>query len=97
MDKKKKYHLYCVEWHDAHSNGGWHTEDEIKKFINQEKCICQEVGWILYETKYEIVMACRRLKWVEDGDAQWGMLQKIPKSWIRKKKIVDKNSEFVTQ
>ena len=87
----KKENIYLVEWHDAHSQGGWHTDDEIKKFIEEDKCICLNVGFILSETKDEIVMAARKLRWKEDSEdgkwAKWGDLQKIPKSWIRKKVI----------
>jgi len=84
MDRNK---IYLVEWHDAHSSGGWHTESQVKEFISKDRCICQEVGWILSETKDEIVMAARKLKWREDGTDEWGLLQKIPKAWIRKKVI----------
>jgi len=80
--------VYFIEWHDAHSNGGWFSKNELENFINKDKCICQEIGWILNEDKDVIVLACRRLKWAEDGDAKWGMLQKIPKAWLRKKKLL---------
>ena len=80
--------LYYVEWQDAHSAGGWHNSAELEKFVNRDRCICEETGWIVSETKDEIVMACRKLKWVADGDPEYGMLQKIPRTWIRKKQLV---------
>lgn len=85
MNKSK---IYLVEWQDAHSVAGWHTNESIKKFIDEERCICINIGWILHEDKDEIVMAHRKLKWSETGDDEWGLLQKIPKTWIRKKVIL---------
>ena len=87
VDKKK---IYFIEWHDAHADGGWHSPGEVDKFINKEQCICQEVGWLLSETKDEIVMASRTLRWTKstDGTPEWGLLQKIPKAWIKKKLLI---------
>jgi len=84
MNKSK---IYLIEWHDAHSAAGWHTDEEMKKFINQDKCIAVNVGWILNETKDEIVIGSRTLKWNDKDTCEWGMLQKIPKAWIKKKVI----------
>ena len=58
--------LYFVEWQDAHSASGWHTDKQVEEFINQEKCLCDEIGWLISETKDEIVMAARRLKWKKE-------------------------------
>ncbi len=80
--------IYLVEWHDAYSSSGWRNKEEVEKFIKRERCICINIGWILAETKHEIVMSCRRLTFIKDGEAEWGMMQKIPKSWIRKKILV---------
>ena len=80
--------IYNVEWQDAHSDSAWLSKKELQEFINKERCICQQIGWLINETKDEIVLACRRMKWAEDGDQKWGMVQKIPKAWIRKKEIV---------
>ena len=89
MDNKK---IWLVEWRDAHSQSGWHNDDEIKKFIEEERCICLNVGFILSETKDEIVMAARKLRWKEDDKYgkwdKWGDLQKIPKAWIRKRLLL---------
>lgn len=85
--------IWLIEWHDAHSAPGWHSKFEVERFIKQDRCICQNVGWILSETKDEIVLACRRMKWAQEGDTEWGMLQKIPKAWIRKKVICNLKGE----
>ena len=87
IKKNPRKTIYLIEWQDAHSASKWHTDDEVKEFIEEDMCICLESGWILSETKDEIVIACRMLKWKKDSDPEWGMLQKIPKAWIRKKVI----------
>lgn len=88
IDKSK---IYLIEWQDAHANASWMSDEQLQDFINQEKCICQEVGWILSENKDEIVIASRTIKYTEKQNAQeWGMIQKIPKAWMRKK-LVFKN------
>jgi len=76
--------IWLVEWQDAHSNGGWLSNERLTEFIEAEKCICITVGWILKETKDDIIMASRTLKWAEDDDYNWGQVQKIPEAWIRK-------------
>lgn len=88
MTEKYKSDIWLVEWQDAHSKGAWCAPKEVEEFIKTEKCICLEVGWILSETKDEIVMAARKLKWKEDGDMEYGLLQKIPRAWIRKKLLL---------
>ncbi len=89
----KEPKLCSVEWQDAHSGSGWYTDTEAEKFINKERCICHNVGWIISETQNEIVLACRRVKWAEDSqsleaDPKWGLLQKIPKAWVRKVEVL---------
>ena len=67
---------------------GWHSDDAVKKFIDEGKCIVIDVGWILSETKDEIVIASKRMKWREDSNNhEWSGISKIPKTWIRKKLI----------
>ena len=43
--------IYLIEWQDAHANSGWFTHEEANEFIKHDKCICQEIGWILSENK----------------------------------------------
>ena len=81
--------IWLIEWHDAHSASGWHSKAEIEKFIKQDRCICLTVGWILSETKDEIVVASRKLKWAIEGETtEWAVLHKIPKAWVRKKVLL---------
>ncbi len=82
--------LYFVLWHDAHSGAGWYRPNEVEDFLNEERCLVEQVGWLISEDKYEIVLAGRKCKWAKEGDPEWGMLQKIPKAWIRRKKLYTK-------
>jgi hypothetical protein len=87
---KKKYKLIYIEWHDAHCGSGWYSFDEAKHF-NSELCIVKECGFLIHESKKEIVLAMRysdyRTKAQKDNP-QWGMIQKIPKTWIQKRKTI---------
>ena len=77
--------LIYIEWHDAFCNTGWCTTDEIKKTIESNETWIKEVGWLLKETKTQIIIAAR---WsLEDAcsNEQFGLIQKIPKTWIRKR------------
>lgn len=91
MPKKEsnRKDIWLIEWQDAHSRAGWATDRELEEFIKEEKCICEEVGWILSESKDEVVMGARRLKWRTNSlDSEWGLLQKIPKAWIKKRRLL---------
>lgn len=93
MIEKKDQKLIYLKWQDAHANSSWMTEDELKTKIKEEACICEEVGWIVYEDKKEIHICARRLAWRKepykgDGFSEYGMYQRIPKTWILKRKIL---------
>lgn len=82
----KSQKLIYLKWHDAHSAGGWYSGHDLNKVINDDKCLVEEIGWIVYEDKKELVMCARRLAWKShDPDSitkEFGLIQKIPKTWI---------------
>ncbi|MAG60140.1 hypothetical protein CMO96_05140 [Candidatus Woesebacteria bacterium] len=88
----KKYKLVYVEWHDAISNEGisaWKTAEEVKEWGEGRDWIVENVGWLLEETKEYIVLAAKKSdKSSDDYDQQYGCLFKIPRTWIRKKKVL---------
>lgn len=88
----KDQKLIYLKWQDAHSQGGWHTKNELNKFINEDMCLCEEVGWVIYEDKDVICLAARRLAWrqkdFEGEKSECGLLQRIPKAWIIGRKVV---------
>ena len=77
-----------LEWHDAHGNSGWHTEEETAKWAEGVWMVA-DVGYLIHETKACLVFAQRFMpRGDAAGDQQWGGLHKIPKGWIRKRKIL---------
>ena len=84
MPKPKKHKLIYLEWHDAFAAAGWHTQASVDKF-SKNIMIVRQVGWILSENEKYIVMAARHNEETEYQDPQWGNIQKIPKTWIRKR------------
>ena len=90
--KREDQKLIYLKWHDAHASGGWYTPKATTEFLNSEICIIEQVGWVLYEDKKEIVLCARRLAWDKKtipDEHEFGMLQKIPIGWILKRKILD--------
>lgn len=86
-----KYKLVYIEWQDASSQGGWQTNKEIDKWLaasHNDAGFAKQVGWIIRETKRFIIMSSRHAVDNDYQAEQWGELQKIPKTWIRKRKVI---------
>ncbi len=79
--------LIYIEWEDATASSGWHTKEEVEKFIIDNN-IVKQVGYIYKESKSEIVLASRLIHWSSNQDISYGQLQRIPKTWIRKRKEI---------
>ncbi len=77
-----------LQWQDAHGNSGWHTDEETAKWM-KGVWMCSDVGYLIHETKTYLVFAQR---YCPDTDASdeilWGGLHKIPKAWIRDRKVL---------
>ena len=84
--------LIYIEWADAVSphEGAWKTEEEAIEWGLEDDFWCSDVGWLLKETKDCIVIASRRsiTQTGEEKLIQYGGLFRIPKPWIRKRKIL---------
>ena len=79
-----KHKLIYIEWHDAFASGSWFTKRELEDWKKGE-FIVSEVGWLIEETSKQIILAARHNQ-EDNGDLeQWGSLQKIPKTWIRRR------------
>jgi len=78
-----------IEWADAISSGCvWINKDELEDWLDTSEWIVKQVGFVLKETdKYILLASHYKLedKW---GVEQYGHLQKIPKGWIRKIKVL---------
>ena len=83
MKRKPTY----LEWCDAHTNAGWFTLDEAKEWSKCEWVI-KECGWVVEETKEFIVFATSWKPSDEWSEEKLGSLHKIPKTWIRKRKVL---------
>ena len=82
--------LVYIEWEDAIAQTGWHNEDEMEEWAKRDNMITKEVGWVYKENKTHLILVSRMLD-EETKDRNYksfGLLQKIPKTWIRKRKII---------
>ena len=88
---KSKQKLTYLQWQDAHSNSAWLTTSQLEKKINEEIFVCEEIGWIVYEDEKEIHLCSRRGMWEKSKVgtiSEYGMYQRIPKTWILKRKVI---------
>lgn len=89
---KDKQKLIYIQWQDAHANGGWFTEQQLIDNIKRDAFICEEVGWVVYEDDKEIHLCGRRGRWSKldfvDKTSEYGMYQRIPKTWVLKRKAL---------
>jgi hypothetical protein len=86
--KQKTMLIVYVEWIDAHSNSDWMNENGIDKFSVGDWW-CSSVGFLLRRTKKEITIALRyEPKCDIHDEEQWGCLQRIPTTWIRKWRVL---------
>lgn len=84
MSIPDKNQLYYVEWLDAVTDTGWaHPKDDLVL----HKCL--SVGWIIRETKQEIVLAADTSD-PECGDDDFEVNRRIaiPKSWVTLKRKI---------
>lgn len=78
-DKQK---LVYIKWEDAHSNSNKLTDASLQKEIEEEECICEECGWVVYEDKHEICFVQKRIKWPLCEVHQYEDYMMIPKTWL---------------
>jgi hypothetical protein len=78
-----KRQLVLVEWADAESHDDWQESEDVGKWIKEKNFICREVGWVLEDNKDMLVLTSQ----IGDGDLI-GNRTKIPKPWIRSKKVL---------
>lgn len=85
----KHKQLVYLEWEDVTSSGpAWYTEDEKDTWCDnaQKGFIVHNTGFVLAETKDYIVLCSHYHPETEIVPEQYGHLQKILKSLIRKRK-----------
>jgi hypothetical protein len=83
-----KIPIIYLEWIDAYGNSRWFSKTEFLQFMNDE-CWMKEVGFLIKETDKYLIFAQRFSGYkLEQNDQQYGSIHKIPKTWIRKKRIL---------
>ena len=81
--------LVYLEWADAISSGsGWIEEHDIDEWIDKSEYIIKQVGWLLHEDKTHITIASQLKPEDKFTCEQLGHIQKIPTTWIRKRKNI---------
>lgn len=88
--------LIYIEWEDAVANSSWHTESEMGEWFEKQNMIVKEVGWVWKKTDKHLAIYSRVTEWSPD-DNQYGQLQKIPITWIKKVTLLTKRRKEVTK
>jgi hypothetical protein len=80
--------LIYIQWCDATHKNSWFTVDEAEDLADRENWLVEDVGWIVKETKEYICLCSKKMTENVDSIAQLGDIKKIPKTWIRKRKVL---------
>ena len=80
--------IVFLEWIDAHNNTGWFDEEAMGKWAGED-WYCEDVGFLVRETSHMLIFAQRHEPdGHANGEVQWGGLHKIPKTWIRNRRLL---------
>lgn len=90
MAKKKQIEAIptYLEWCDAYANSAWHTTEAAVEWAESGDWVIKEMGWIIKETKEYILFGSRWQPESYYASEKFGLIQKIPKTWIRKRKVL---------
>ncbi len=81
--------LIYLEWEDACDNSSvWRTEKEVLEWGENVTWWVKQAGFLIKETKKEIILAGSMEPGNKDYEATFKNLTRIPKTWIRKRKII---------
>ena len=87
--------LLYIEWSDTVSPSNmetpWWNLEEAKRWAKEDDYWISECGFLIEETKNYILIATRHNSTKSKGEEinSIGGLTKIPKPWIRKRKIIN--------
>ena len=80
--------LIYVEWLDAITmKDGWYAKDQAEEWGRSEDWLIKQVGYLIEETKKYVVLATK-FNPQRFGDDKFSEITKIPKGWIKKRKIL---------
>lgn len=90
-----KMKLVYVEWEDAIASSAWYTMREMDEFAKEDNMTIKEIGWIYKDTPRYLVLVSRLTDEIVHGKemVSYGHIQKIPKTWIRKRINLSKHIE----
>lgn len=85
--KKKGHWIVYLEWADAVGNSAWIGDlRECKAWANESGYFIKECGFLIEENNQYILFAQRWHPEDLRSEEQYGMIHKIPTTWIRSKK-----------
>ena len=88
MAKQKEPKLEYIEWCDACSQSDWKSYGQSLKWGKEVEWVIRQVGWILDETDEYILISDKYSMENLHEEAMFNDLMKIPKTWIRKRKVI---------
>ena len=86
---RKLIPIVYIQWVDAHTNTAWFENEGLDKWIALEDWYCNDVGYLVKEDERVLVFAQHHVpEGHANGDEQWGGLHRIPKTWLRNRKVL---------
>lgn len=81
--------IVYLEWTDATNNSSdWKNKKEVETWIKDEQFWVREVGFLIEETNKHIILCALHAPETEHYSEVFKELRKIPKTWVRNKKIL---------
>jgi len=77
-----KHKILEVEWIDSEAHPGWHENSKALAYAKKHELLCYTVGYFLHEDTEVLTIA------MSYNDEEKGMLWKIPKVNIIKRKVL---------
>lgn len=84
FNKEDIMKLIYIEWEDSINSTEWMNLDKVLEWEKEDHNLVKQIGWLIKETKRHIVIASKMNEWLK-YETDYGSLQKIPKTWIRKR------------
>lgn len=86
----KKIKLVNVTWEDIHTESGWVDDDVIDSYDKTPPAICVSIGLLIFDEESHIVLAGSFEPSAKKN--KWGDVSYIPRSVIKKIRIIDRIS-----
>lgn len=83
-----KIKLQYIEWCDAITmNNGWYLKEDVRDWGMSEDWLIKQAGYIVEENKKYILLASKYNP-QKLGEDRYSEITKIPKTWIKKRRII---------